>query len=57
MEDIRIFEFYIESKKYPKGITLQEAAISTTQAEEKIRKDFEDINDDISYIKFKNIIK
>lgn len=52
---INIYRFYIESKKYPNGIEINEPSTSRELAEEGIRKDFENIDDEITYIEFNGI--
>ena len=52
MENMKVYKFYIKSKKYHSGVILQQLAQSQEQAEIEIRKDFEDINDDITYLQY-----
>lgn len=52
---MKVFAFYIESEKYPNGINISEPAISQEEAEKSVRKDFEDINDNITHFEFAGI--
>ena len=52
MENIKVYKFYIKSKKYHSGVTLRQPAQSQEQAEIEVKRDFEDINDNITYFKF-----
>lgn len=54
---MEIFAFYIESEKYPNGININEPALTKEDAERSIRKDFEDINDNITHFEFAGIRK
>ncbi len=49
---VNIYQFYIESNKYPNGIQISEPALSKEIAESRVKQDFNDINDNITHFEF-----